>query len=93
MPTIHRLIVMFAVGWGGVTAVLILILIHRSILQDREQDQLYLDPAERSLAAEQKSVVARIEKLAWPIGTLSVVSAMLLVATVAMWLWQGLARP
>jgi hypothetical protein len=80
---------MLLVGWGVVTAVLICVLIYRSTLATREEDQLFLDAAEESMASEQRAIVARIEKLSRPITALMVVSGALLVVIAGMWLWQG----
>jgi hypothetical protein len=80
---------MLLVGWGVVTAVLICVLIYRSTLATREEDQLFLDAAEESMASEQRAIIARLEKLSRPITALMVVSGALLVVIAGMWLWQG----
>lgn len=87
---LHQMIVALAVGWGVVTMMLITILIYRGVLQTHEEDQLFLDPAERALATQQHTMLMRIEKLNWPVKALSAVSIVMFVVTVAMWLWQGL---
>lgn len=79
---------MLLVGWGVITAVLICVLIYRSTLATREEDQLFLDAAEESMASEQRAIVARIEKLSRPITALMVVSGALLVVIAGMWLRQ-----
>ena len=76
-------------SWGVVTAVLICMLIYRSVLSTREEDQIFLDPAGEALATEQRAVVARIEKLGRPITALIVISGILLAAIAGMWLWEG----
>ncbi|HUJ32763.1 MAG TPA: hypothetical protein VLY23_15885 [Candidatus Acidoferrum sp.] len=76
------------IAWGVVTAVLVCVLIYRSTLSTREEDQIFLDAAGDSMASEQRALVARIEKLSRPITALVVVSAALLVATGGLWLWQ-----
>jgi hypothetical protein len=80
---------MMLIGWGVVTAVLICVLIYRSTLSTREEDQLFLDDAEQGMASEQRAIVARIEKLSRPITALVVVSGALLVAIAGLWLYQG----
>jgi hypothetical protein len=64
-------------------------LIYRSTLETREEDQLFLDAAGESMASEQRALVARIEKLSRPIVALIVVSGSLLTAMAGLWLWQG----
>ena len=88
---LHQMILTLAVGWGLVTAMLITILIYRGVLQTHEEDQLFLDPAERVLATEQQTTLMRIEKLNWSVRALFAISAAMFVVTLAMWLWQGLA--
>jgi hypothetical protein len=78
------------IAWGVVTAILVCVLIYRSVLENREEDQLFLDAAEQSMANEQKAIVAKIEGLGRPITALIVLSSLLLVAVAGLWIWQGL---
>ncbi len=78
--------------WGTVTVVLVILLIYRSQLVNREGDQIYLARGEDNMAAEQRSIIARIDKLATPIKVLYVVSGVLLVAVVAVWLETSWAQ-
>lgn len=77
------------VSWGVVTIALICMLIYRSVLSTREEDQIFLDPAGESMASEQRALVMRIEKLGRPITALIVISGILLLAIAGLWLWQG----
>ena len=88
---LHQMIVALGVSWGLVTILLVMVLIYRGVLQTHEEDQLFLDPAERALATEQQATLMRIEKLNWPVKALFVGSVGLFVVSVGMWLWQGLA--
>ncbi len=81
-------VLMLLVVWGVVTAVLIVMLIYRSTLSTREEDQIFLGGGEDTLAAEQRVLVARIEKLSRPIMALMVASGALLAITAGVWLWQ-----
>lgn len=80
---------MLLIAWGVVTAVLICVLIYRGSLATHEEDQLFLDEAEQSMASEQRALVARIERLSRPITALIVVSGVLLVVIAGIWLYQG----
>jgi hypothetical protein len=82
--------VVAAAACGIVTGVLIVTLFYRSTLVDREEDQPYLDPAERLLSNEQHVLVARIERLTRSIRTLFVLWGIFLLAALALWLWEGL---
>jgi hypothetical protein len=89
MEMLHTWLTTLFVFWGVVTAVLVCVLIYRSALETREDDQIFLDAAGESMASEQRAIVARIEKLSRPITALIVVSGSLLVAIAGLWLWQG----
>jgi Tfp pilus assembly protein PilN len=81
---------MLLAAWGVVTVVLIVVLIYRSSVATHEEDQLFLDDAEASLASEQRAVVARLERLSRPITVLTVVSGALLAVIAGLWLYQGI---
>src|SRR2546428_12602967 len=49
-----------AVAWGIITGVLIILLIYRSILSSKEEDQLFLDAAEEHMAKEQRQIRTRV---------------------------------
>ena len=89
MEGLHAALFPLFVAWGVVTAILILVLIYRSMLENREEDQIFLDSAAQSMANEQRAVVARIEALGKPIAALIILSSVLLVSAAALWLWQS----
>jgi hypothetical protein len=89
MESLHAALFPILAVWGVVTAILILLLIYRSMLENREEDQIFLDAAGQSMANEQRAVVARIEALSKPIAALIIVSSVLLVSAAALWLWQS----
>jgi multidrug efflux pump subunit AcrB len=94
IETINNILLVLAVAWSLVTALLLFIWIYRSTLESREEDQLFLDSAGDMMAAEQREIVARIERLSRPIIALAVVSVTLLVAAAGLWIWQSLnAQP
>jgi hypothetical protein len=81
---------MLLLAWGVVTAILVCMWIYRSALENREEDQIFLDAAGDSMAREQALLVARIEKLNRPILVLMVLSGLLLVSTGALWAYQSI---
>jgi hypothetical protein len=89
MEALHEAFFPLLIAWGVVTAILIFVLIYRSMLENREEDQIFLDAAAQSMANEQRALVARIERLSKPITALIVVSSVLLVTVAGLWLWQG----
>jgi hypothetical protein len=78
------------VTWGVVTAVFIGILIRRSLLTNREDDQIFLDAAEEHMAAEQRALVARITALSKPLMATGILSGVLLLVIAGLWLYEGL---
>jgi hypothetical protein len=88
MELIQNSLYLLLIVWGAVTAVLVCVLIYRSTLETREEDQIFLGGGEEHMANEQRIIVARIEKLSRPITALVVLSGSLLVVTAGLWLWQ-----
>jgi hypothetical protein len=81
---------MLLMTWGVVTAILVCMWIYRSALENREEDQIFLDAAGDSMAREQAALVSRIEKLSLPIMGLMVLSGLLLVSMAALWIYQSI---
>lgn len=77
-------------AWAVVTTMLIILLIYRNILSDREDDQIFIGKAEEHMAAAQREVIGRINALSKPITTTGVASAILALVTISLWVYQGL---
>jgi hypothetical protein len=92
MPEIQGPLFGVLVVWGVVTAVLVVLLVYRGTLEVREDDQIFLDSAGDSMAAEQRVIVARIERLSRPIKVLMITSIVLLVAAGAFFIYDGYQR-
>lgn len=81
---------MLFLAWGVVTVILVCMWIYRSALENREEDQIFLDAAGDSMARDQAALVTRIEKLGRPIMALMIVSGALLVSVAGLWAYQSL---
>jgi hypothetical protein len=92
MPEIHGPLFDVLVVWGIVTAVLVILLVYRGTLEVREDDQIFLDSAGDSMAAEQRIIVARIEKISRPIKLLMIASIALLLVAGGFWIYDGYQR-
>ena len=51
------------IDWGIVTGILIILLIYRSTLTMKEDDQLFLDESSSGMAAEQRELIAKVNKI------------------------------
>ncbi|HKS82210.1 MAG TPA: hypothetical protein VJR23_11965 [Candidatus Acidoferrales bacterium] len=89
METMGSTLYFLVIAWSVVTVLLICMWIYRSTLENREEDQLFLDAAGESMARQQRAIVSRIEKLALPIKSLIFISGALLAVIAGMFLWQG----
>jgi hypothetical protein len=77
--------------WGIVTTLLIVLLIYRSMISMKEDDQLFLDSAQSNLEQEQRQVRTQLERLAPYTKVLGATSGLLLVGMAGMWLYQQLS--
>jgi hypothetical protein len=79
--------------WGVVTALLVALLIYRSLISMKEDDQLFLDPAASNMEQEQRQVRMRLERLAPYTKILGATSGLLLVATAGLWIYDQFTKP
>ena len=69
---------------------LILLLIYKSTLTMRRDDQLFLDDASSHMHAEQTELLAKVNRLTIPMRVFSIGSGVFLLVLAAMWLYQQL---
>ena len=80
--------------WGAITAVLLLLVMYRALVSNKEEDQLFLNtdnPAETHMEAEQRAVLLRLNKLGVYIKSLSFASGAILVVMAAIWIYRGIS--
>ena len=83
---------MLLMVWGGLTTVLIVLLIYRGTLVMREDDQLFLDQSESHMQQEQQELIARVNRVNWPVRILGGASGLLLLIMAGLWVYEGLTR-
>jgi Tfp pilus assembly protein PilN len=83
---------MMLVVWAVLTALLVILLIYRSTLSMHEEDQLFLDEAQKQMEQEQVEIHTRLSKTQVPMRVLSAASGMLILLIAGMWVWEGLSR-
>lgn len=79
--------------WGVVTAILAVLLIYRSTISMKEDDQLFLDSAQSNLEKEQQEVRTRLERLTPYTMILGAASGLLLMVTAGLWVYQQFKSP
>ena len=93
MDTPHSgLIFYLLMVWGVIFAAFLLLLLRKSLLENREDDQLFIDAAEEHLAREQRELVSRIRALSRPIMTSGIAAGVLLLVIAGLWVYEGLTR-
>ncbi|MFQ5817869.1 MAG: hypothetical protein ACE5H2_07935 [Terriglobia bacterium] len=78
------------VGFLGVSALLLVLLVYRIRIGMREQGQLLLDPSEAHFEREQRQMVRRLERLRPYLWRVFIVWLVMGLATFGLWVWQAL---
>jgi len=78
--------------WGVVTAILAVLLIYRSLISMREDDQLFLDAAQSNLQQEQVEVRARLDRITPYTKILGASSGVLLAAMAGLWVYEQFTK-
>ena len=76
--------------WAAITAVLVILMIYRSLIGLKEDDQLFLDSAENRLEAEQQALLNRIHRLQPYIRSLAAASGVVLITIAGIWIYRGI---
>jgi hypothetical protein len=80
--------------WGVLTAILIILLIYRSTLTMREDDQLYLSDSGSSMQKEQTEILTKVNRLTPMVRILGAASGVLILVIAGMFLYAQLnAQP
>jgi len=80
------------IGWCVVTALLVSLIAYRSVIETKEDDQLFLDadnPTEARLQAEQQATVMRVTMLSLYIRVLWFTFAAILLVMAGIWIYRG----
>lgn len=74
--------------WAGLTTILIVLLIYRSTLTIREDDQLFLDEAESHMRLEQQELMKKVDRLTPIVRLFGAASIVLILVIGGVALWQ-----
>jgi Tfp pilus assembly protein PilN len=80
-----------SVIFGVFALALIVLLIYKSTLTMRRDDQLFLDDASSHMHNEQTELLAKVNRLTIPMRVFSAGSGIFLFVLVAMWFYQKLS--
>jgi len=78
--------------WAAITAVFVILMIYRSLITMREDDQLFLDPTQTALQNEQKAVQQKLDQLRPYTKGLGFASAALGAGLAGLWVFQAIMR-
>jgi hypothetical protein len=78
--------------WAAVTAVFVVLMIYRSLITMREDDQLFLDPAQTVMENEQKAIQKKLNQIRPYAKGLGFTSAGLGAGLVGLWVYQAITR-
>jgi len=78
--------------WGGLTLVLVVLLIYRGTLTMHEDDQLFLDSAEDHMQKEQQELLHKMDKITPWVRILGACSALLIFVIAGISLYTNLTR-
>ncbi len=81
-------LMILAIVWGVVTAVLIVLLIYRSTLTMHEADQLFLDEAESHMQKEQTELLDRMHKIQPMVRLFGAASGFLVLVIAGWFVWD-----
>ena len=78
--------------WGGLTLVLVVLLIYRGTLTMHEDDQLFLDSAEDHMQKEQQELMIKMNRITPWVKVLGACSAGLIFLMAGIWFNANLTR-
>ena len=76
--------------WAVITGVFVVLMIYRSLVGMKEDDQLFLDPTEAKVEAEQRQIVTKVLRITPYTKGFGFASLGLLVVMGAIWVYQGM---
>jgi len=76
--------------WGVLTGVLIVLLIYRSTLTMKEDDQLFLDDSASAMAKDQMEIMAKVNKITPLVKVLGAASGVMILVIAGWAVYLGL---
>jgi hypothetical protein len=76
--------------WAVITGIFVVLMIYRSLIGMKEDDQLFLDPAESKIEEEQRQIVTKVVRITPYTKGFGFASLGLLVLIGAIWVYEGM---
>ena len=93
METIQSGIIFYLlIAWGVIFLIFLALLLRKSLLENREDDQLFIDAAEEHMAREQRELISKIRALSRPIMTSGIAAGVLLLVIASLWVYKGFTQ-
>jgi hypothetical protein len=83
-------LVWLLIAWGIVTGILIILLIYRSTLTMKEDDQLFLDESASAMEAEHRELIAKVNKINPLVKVLGAASGVMILVIAGWAVYIGL---
>jgi len=81
---------MLLVGWGVLTAILIILMIYKSTLSMHEDDSIMLNETESQMQKDQAEVLAKMRKITPIVKVLGALSGVMILVIAGLFIYQGL---
>jgi hypothetical protein len=78
--------------WAAITSVFVILMVYRSLITMREDDQLFLDPTQTAMESEQKAIQQKLNQIRPFAKGFGFASAGLGVGLVGLWVFQAITR-
>jgi len=78
---------------GVLLTILTVLVIYRNTLENHEDDQLFLSEGESHMAKEQAELQMKMNRIEPMVRWVGALSAVILLAIVGLWLYNGLNQP
>ncbi|HEV2388264.1 MAG TPA: hypothetical protein VGS20_13525 [Candidatus Acidoferrales bacterium] len=85
-PKLELLIILFAIS----VVVWLALIIYRGRLAREEEDQVFLGTTPERLTEKDRAIMKRVARLSTPIWIVGVLMVLLLLASICLWVYQGL---
>jgi membrane protein insertase Oxa1/YidC/SpoIIIJ len=78
--------------WAAITSVFVILMVYRSLITMREDDQLFLDPTQTAMESEQRAIQQKLNQIRPFAKGFGFASAGLGVGLVGLWVFQAITR-